>query len=188
MEPARGIETVTTAYCDTQANAPREAGAERHVVALAALPIDPDQITAAGISTDKAYHPKFAANVASIGRWRHSSRNHHGIADPKRSGYITGYNSESPNEQVSSQRRAIDNYRSRLTERGMARFEVIGPDDDRELIRSVAKRLAEGGADADRLRAAVSHSFSGQPPKKGGILKRCRARLRRLGTRPDPSA
>ena len=71
----------------------------------------------------------------------------------------------------SPQRRAIDNYRNRLTERGMARFEVVGRDDDRELIRSVAKRLAEGGADADRLRAAVNQSLSGGPPKKGGILK-----------------
>lgn len=71
----------------------------------------------------------------------------------------------------SPQRRALDNYRSRLTERGMARFEVIGRDGDRELIRSVAKRLAEGGADADRLRAAVNQSISGEPPRKGGILK-----------------
>ena len=71
----------------------------------------------------------------------------------------------------SPQRRAIDNYRNRLTERGMARFEVIGRDDDRELIRSVAKRLAEGGADADRLRAAVNRSISGKPSRKGGILK-----------------
>jgi hypothetical protein len=70
----------------------------------------------------------------------------------------------------SPQRRAIDNYRSRLTERGMARFEVVGRDDDRELIRAVAKRLAEGGADADRLRATVNQAISGEPPRKGGIL------------------
>lgn len=71
----------------------------------------------------------------------------------------------------SPQRRALDSYRSRLTERGMARFEVIGRDGDRELIRSVAKRLADGGADAERLRAAVNQSMSGEPPRKGGILK-----------------
>lgn len=53
----------------------------------------------------------------------------------------------------------------------MARFEVIGRDDDRELIRSLAKRLAEGGADADRLRSTVRQSMSGEPPAKGGILK-----------------
>jgi hypothetical protein len=69
-----------------------------------------------------------------------------------------------------SQRRAIDNYRSRLTKRGLARFEVLGRDSDRELIRSVARRLAEGGPDADRLRAAVNQTISGKPPQRGGIL------------------
>jgi hypothetical protein len=53
----------------------------------------------------------------------------------------------------------------------MARFEVIGRDTDRELVRSIARRLAEGGPDADRLRAAVSRTISGEPPRKGGILK-----------------
>ena len=71
----------------------------------------------------------------------------------------------------SPQRRAIDNYRIRLTERGMVRFEVIGRDTDRELVRSVARRLAEGGADADRLRNAVSHTISSERATKGGILK-----------------
>jgi hypothetical protein len=68
----------------------------------------------------------------------------------------------------SSQKRAIKNYRSRLSERGLARFEVLGLDADRDLIRSLARRLAEQGPDAKRLRAAVSQT--GEPPKKGGIL------------------
>ena len=71
----------------------------------------------------------------------------------------------------SSQRRAIDNYRSRLAERGMARFEVIGRETDRELIRAVARRLAKGGPSADRLRAAVSQTISGEPSAKGGIVR-----------------
>lgn len=71
----------------------------------------------------------------------------------------------------SPQRRAIDNYRSRLTQSGMVRFEVIGRDTDRELVRSVARRLAEGGAEADRLRTAISQTISGERSKKGGILK-----------------
>lgn len=71
----------------------------------------------------------------------------------------------------SPQRRAVDSYRNRLAERGMGRFEVVGRDDDRELIRSLAKKLAEGGADADRLRAAVNQTLRGEPPRKGGILK-----------------
>jgi hypothetical protein len=70
----------------------------------------------------------------------------------------------------SSQKRAIQNYRARLSERGLARFEVLGRDTDRDLIRSLARRLAEDGADAARLRAAVSQTIAGEPPRKGGIL------------------
>jgi hypothetical protein len=70
-----------------------------------------------------------------------------------------------------SQRRAIDNYRARLTERGMMRFEVTGRDADRELVRSIARRLAEGGPEAEQLRAAVNQAISGEPRKKGRILK-----------------
>jgi hypothetical protein len=70
----------------------------------------------------------------------------------------------------SSQKRAIKNYRSRLSERGLARFEVLGLDADRDLIRSLARRLAEEGPEAKRLRATVSQSISGEPPQKGGIL------------------
>jgi len=73
-----------------------------------------------------------------------------------------------------SQRRAIRNYRNRLVERGMARFEVLGRDSDRELIRSLARHLAEGGPNAERLRAAVSQGVAGQPPRKGGILEALR--------------
>lgn len=69
-----------------------------------------------------------------------------------------------------SQKRAIQNYRSRLSERGMARFEVLGLAADRDLIRSLARRLAEDGPEASRLRAAVSRTIEGEPPGKGGIL------------------
>jgi|SRR5882757_11246614 hypothetical protein len=69
-----------------------------------------------------------------------------------------------------SQKRALKNYRKRLNARGMARFEVLGLDADRELIRSLAKRLAEDGPDAGRIRATVSRTIAGEPPKKGGIL------------------
>jgi len=70
----------------------------------------------------------------------------------------------------SSQRRAIKNYRSRLSKRGLARFEVLGLDADRDLIRALARRLAEEGPEAKQLRAAVSQTIAGEPPKKGGIL------------------
>ena len=70
----------------------------------------------------------------------------------------------------SSQKRAIQSYRTRLGERGLARFEVLGREADRDLIRSLARRLAEEGPEASRLRAAVSQSIAGEPPKRGGIL------------------
>jgi hypothetical protein len=69
-----------------------------------------------------------------------------------------------------AQRRAIRNYRSRLGERGLARFEVLGRDADRDLIRSIARKLAEDTPEASELRTAVSKSIAGEPPRKGGIL------------------
>jgi hypothetical protein len=69
-----------------------------------------------------------------------------------------------------AQRRAIQNYRSRLGKRGLARFEVLGRDADRDLVRSIARRLAEDSPEASRLRAVVTESLGGEPPKKGGIL------------------
>jgi hypothetical protein len=56
----------------------------------------------------------------------------------------------------------------------MARFEVLGLDADRDLIRSLAGRLAEDGPDAQRIRTAVVRTVSGEPPKKGGILESLR--------------
>lgn len=69
-----------------------------------------------------------------------------------------------------SQKRAIQNYQSRLSERGLTRFEVLGRDADRDLIRALARRLAEEGQEASRLRAALSQTIAGEPPKKGGIV------------------
>jgi hypothetical protein len=69
-----------------------------------------------------------------------------------------------------SQKRAIRNYRDRLNKRGMARFEVLGLDADRDLIRALARQLAENGPDAARLRAEVGRSISGEPSPRGRIL------------------
>jgi hypothetical protein len=57
-----------------------------------------------------------------------------------------------------------------LADRGMARFEVQGLEADRELIRSLAKRLAQNDDEASRIRASVNQSIGGEPPAKGGIL------------------
>jgi hypothetical protein len=69
-----------------------------------------------------------------------------------------------------SQKRAIQNYRSRLSERGLARFEILALESDRDLIRSLARRLADDGPDAARIRATIRQTISGEPPKIGGIL------------------
>jgi hypothetical protein len=70
----------------------------------------------------------------------------------------------------SSQRRAVQTYRSRLGERGLARFEVLGRDADRELIRSLARRLSEDTPEASELRATVRKAIAGEAPEHGGIL------------------
>jgi hypothetical protein len=86
-----------------------------------------------------------------------------GVAD------ITGCNLE-PTLSSTSQERAIKNDRDRLSKRGMARFDVLGLVADRDLIRSFARRLAEEGPEAARLRTAVSQTIAGKPSAKGGIL------------------
>ena len=70
----------------------------------------------------------------------------------------------------SSQKRAIQNYRSRLGERGLARFEA--------LVGTLIAILSAQSPGASRrirprrpeLRAAVSKSIAGESPKPGGIL------------------
>ena len=69
-----------------------------------------------------------------------------------------------------SQKRAIQNYRSRLGERGLARFEVLGRDADRDLIRLFARRLTEDTPEASQLRATVSQTITGEPAPPGSIL------------------
>ncbi len=95
------------------------------------------------------------------------------LAPPNLTGYIAGDNFGEIMKD-SAQKRALRNYRSRLAKRGIARFEVLGLDADRELIRSVARRLAEDGPDSARIRAAIGRTISGDPPKRGGILEALR--------------
>jgi hypothetical protein len=68
-----------------------------------------------------------------------------------------------------SQIRALKNYRKRLSQRGMARFEVLGLSADRELIRSLARRLAENSPEAMEIRNSMQRAFT-EPRLKGGIL------------------
>ena len=68
------------------------------------------------------------------------------------------------------QHRAVTNYRQRLAQRGLARFEVLGRQADRELIRALARRLAASSPEAARLRATVRQALTGDRASKGGIL------------------
>jgi hypothetical protein len=73
-----------------------------------------------------------------------------------------------------AQKRALRNYRTRLGERGISRFEVLGLAADRELIRSLAKILARNDPEATRIRTSVRHTVIGEAPDKGGILNALR--------------
>lgn len=73
-----------------------------------------------------------------------------------------------------AQKRAVRSYRSRQTQRGIARFEIQALDADRDLIRALARRLAEDGPEATQARAMVQQIVSGEPPRQGGILQALR--------------
>ena len=45
---------------------------------------------------------------------------------------------------------------------------------DRELIRTLARRLADDGPEAKQVRAAVKRIVAGERPEPGGILKALR--------------
>ena len=69
-----------------------------------------------------------------------------------------------------AQKRAIENYRSRLTKRGIIRFEIQALERDRDLIRALARKLTEEGQIAGQLRRVVQQAVAGGSPKTGGIL------------------
>lgn len=67
-------------------------------------------------------------------------------------------------------------YRQRLAGRGIARFEVLGRESDRDLIPSLAKELAVNVPAAYRIREAVRNVLSGGEPATGGSSARCAVR------------
>ena len=73
-----------------------------------------------------------------------------------------------------AQKRAIRNYRTRLERNGFKRFEVMARESDRELLRALARCLAEGGPEAEQKRVAVRELVVDRLPKPGGILKALR--------------
>ena len=70
----------------------------------------------------------------------------------------------------SAQKQAVNDYRRRLEARGLSRFEVLGRQQDKALIREIARRLAEDDVEADSLRAEIGRRMSAKLPRKGGIV------------------
>jgi|SRR6185437_7058256 len=68
-----------------------------------------------------------------------------------------------------SQKRALKNYRKRLSQRGMTRFEVLARRTDRELIRSLARAMSEDDAKANDVREALQR-IAGKPASKGSVV------------------
>jgi len=66
-----------------------------------------------------------------------------------------------------SQKRAVENHRRRLGERGLARYEVRGLAKDKALVREFAKRLAANDTEAERLRETVAQKVSDKWPRTG---------------------
>jgi hypothetical protein len=86
------------------------------------------------------------------------------------SGYISGIHWGFSEVASRAQKKAITNYRSRLTERGVVRFELQAFEADRGLIRALARKLVEEGPDAGVLRRTLQQAVSGEPSKPGRIL------------------
>ena len=89
-------------------------------------------------------------------------------------GYMSGYIARRPAKRNAAQKRAIEYYRTRLTQRGFKRFEVLALEADRELIRSLARHLAEEGPEAEEARQTIKALVAGEPPKSGDILSALR--------------
>lgn len=71
---------------------------------------------------------------------------------------------------ITPQNRALRNYRRRLAAHGMTRFEVLGLDVDRDLIRAVARRLSQRDPRAQAIRATLARTLAAAAPRHGGIF------------------
>lgn len=69
-----------------------------------------------------------------------------------------------------AQQRANQNYRARLAQRGIKRFELMALESDRDLLRMLARRLTEEGPEANRARTTVKALIADEQPAQGGIL------------------
>lgn len=59
-----------------------------------------------------------------------------------------------------------DQPRARHRKNEIIQYEVVGSESDRDIIRSLVKRPAKGGGEADRVRTQIDEALDG----KGGIV------------------
>lgn len=71
---------------------------------------------------------------------------------------------------MTPQKRAVSNSRKRLSERDLGRFEVLGLNRGRELIRSLATQRATNSTDSLQLRETIAGMVAKRPSLRGGIL------------------
>jgi len=76
-----------------------------------------------------------------------------------------------------TQQGAIDNHHASLMQRGCRQLTVMALETDRELLRTLAQHLAEGGPEADQVRVAVKALVAVAPSKPGRILADLRFRV-----------
>jgi hypothetical protein len=62
---------------------------------------------------------------------------------------------------TAAQKRATKQYRERAASRGLARCEVLVRIEDRDLIRTLARRLGEDGPEAAKLRETIASAIGG---------------------------
>lgn len=70
---------------------------------------------------------------------------------------------------TSAQSKAVLKHRASLKRRGLGRFEVQGRVADKELLRKLARKLAEEGGEAVKVREVVTRAVGNDHTYRGGI-------------------
>lgn len=73
-----------------------------------------------------------------------------------------------------AQRKAIQTHRKRLRHRGLSRFEVQGRTSDKQLLRDLARKLAEDSSEAANVRKVVESAVADTNENEGGIWQALR--------------
>ena len=63
---------------------------------------------------------------------------------------------------TTSQKKAVQRHRERQAQRGLIRMEINVPEQDRQMLRSVAGELRRGGLLADRIRKLLASALEGK--------------------------